>query len=256
MYPDSRRNRKRMLAASVVVLVLFEFDVLTHGLLRSLVRPVGGAVATGAARLAGGIAGSGMFATKAQLAGENLSLKQQLAAQAAQLAAAKVTEDENKQLRALVHLATISPGVTAPVISSFAVSPYGTFTIGAGLTQGVKNGAIVLSPDGLVLGRVSDVQSGEALVSSVFAPNSKVEVLIGDIPLTIRGEGGENGVGAAPRGSRIATGTPVLAPAFGVRALGVVARVEGDETSASVHVFVRSPVTSATLTYVYVETAQ
>lgn len=242
-----------MLIATLAALVLFALDTVSGGAVRAPVRFAGAELMRAANLGAADVAGSGIFATRAHLATENASLKTKLDDLTAYMAAAKAAQAENAQLRAFVHLATTTKGVTAPVLSSFRTSIYGTFLIGAGIEDGLQNGDLVLSPEGFVIGTVTDARAGQSLVTEIFASGSSLDALVGDVPITLTGKGGGYAMGSAPRGSAIASSSPAVAPALGDKPVGYVEHTEGDASSAAVTTYVRSPVNFSTLQFVYVE---
>lgn len=253
---DNRRQRGKLLLATLIVIVLFGIDVLTNGFLRAHVRIAGSAVWRAANGVVRGITGSGILATRSMLARENGALKQRIAQLEERLAAVRAAEVENQELRAIAHMATLQAGVTAPIISSFKASPYGTFLIGAGASEGLQVGATVLSKEGFALGKVIEVAAHQALVKELFASRSKLDTRVGAIPITLLGSGGGNAVGEAPRGSVIATGTPVSAPELSGRLVGLVGKTEGDVSSPSIKVYVRTPINIEAIRFVYVVNVQ
>lgn len=254
--PNDRRARRRLLAATVAIVLLFLIDLIFGGVLRTSVR-IGTNFLWRAGSAAGtSIAHSGLFATRSGLARQNAALQDTVAQLQDRAAAYTVLSAENQQLRALVHLAENAPGITAPVISSFRTSPYGTFLIGAGTADGVRTGALVLTSDGFVIGHVADVSGRSALVIGLFAPGQTIDVLIRGIPVGLKGEGGGKAAGDAPRGVPIVEGDVVVAPSLGQRPVGIVGSVQGSEASAATKLLVRVPVNLEALSFVYVETAQ
>ena len=248
-----KRQRRNLLLATFAVVILFALNYFTGGLVARPLRSIGSTLWRGSNVALTDVAASGVFATKAGLAKQNQTLRQQLAALQERSDAYQALEAENEQLRSLVHLAESAAGITAPVVSSFKTSPYGTFYIGAGALDGVQKDAIVLSAEHFVVGRVTDVSAHQALVTEMFAPQTHIEVLIGSVPVTLTGKGGGNAEGDAPRGSSIATSTAAVAPSLGGRTIGIVGKAEGDTASASVKVYVRSPVNLEQLLFVYVQ---
>lgn len=249
---DNRRKRKRLLFATILVVGILVVDFFSGGMIRKPIRSLASLLWDVVHTTENRVAGSGLLSTRSHLARENQSLKEQISALSQEITMARMLKDENEELRALLHLASVSPGVAAPILS-LKSSLYGTFVVGAGASEGVVEGAIVLSKAGFVVGRVSEVSAHQSLVSDIFAPQASVEVVIAGIPLTLEGSGGGNAAGAAPRGAQIATGTPVVAPSLGQRAVGIVGKTEGDVSSPSVKVYVRTPVNISELSFVYVQ---
>lgn len=251
--PQRKSSRKRQLFfATIAIVLIFAFDVVSGGMLRGIVRGVVTGIWSGTAHVRASITESGYFRSHRSLATENASLKDQVASYQEDAAAYDTLQAENEQLRALVHLAATTAGVTAPVISSFDSSPYGTFLIGAGKSEGIATGSLVLTADGFVVGRVSELHAHKALVQGILASGSDTEVLIGSVAVTLEGRGGGNGRAELPRDVAVATNTPAIAPSLGSRPVGIVGRVESAQASASQTAYVQLPLNLSTLRYVYI----
>ena len=253
---SNRRDRRKLFFATLCIIALFAIDFFTGGFLRAHVRVVGSYVWRAADTIVSGITGSGMFATRSMLASENQKLKQRITELEEHIAAIRAAEAENEELRAIAKVAEREPGITAPIISSYKASPYGTFLIGAGEADGVQAGALIISKEDFVLGEVVEVSAHEALVKEFFASRSRVEARVAGVPVTLAGSGGGNAVGEIPRGSQIATGTPVSVPSLGGRLVGLVGKTEGDVSTPSVKVYIRTPVNIETIRFVYVVRSQ
>jgi cell shape-determining protein MreC len=249
----NRRQRRRLLVATAIVMLVLAADVLSGGKIRSLVREGGTALWRAGSGALAHVGESGFFASRASLSRENQLLKDEIAHLQEQSTGYSTLAAENAQLRAIVHLAQSTPGLTAPVTSSFKASPYGTFVIGAGSGDGVVKDSIVATGDGFVIGRVTDVSVHQSLVKELFAPGASVEASVDGIPVVLKGQGGANAQGDLPRGAKVAVGDPVFASAFGQRAIGIVGAVEARAASASTKIYVRSPVNLEALSFVYVE---
>ncbi|MFM9101734.1 MAG: rod shape-determining protein MreC [Cyanobium sp.] len=87
-------------------------------------------------------------------------------------------EAENARLRGLVGLQQAAPGrLSAPVIAREPGGWWQTLLIGRGALQGVKEGAAVIAPGGLV-GLVSAVTPTTARVTLLTDPSSRVGVWV------------------------------------------------------------------------------
>lgn len=253
--PRPSGNRKRLWASIALVLFLFTIDVFSGGKLRAQLRAGASTLHGWGGAASERVFGSGFFSSRAQLAAQNRSLREQLAQYQERAAAHAVLQEENAELRELVHLVRSAEGVTAPLISSARSSPYGTFLIGAGASEGVARGNIVLTPGGFVIGEVSDVASHTALVREALAPLSKAEATIRGVAVEVEGRGGGNGYAEAPRSLTIGKGDPVTVPAYAGRPIGVVGEVASSSASASQEIFIRIPASLPTLPYVYVSSS-
>ena len=247
-----RNSRKRLIAVTLVVVIVFLADIVSGGKIRAGLRGTYSGVANVGGRMGSAIKGSGIFSTRAGLEAEVASLKEQLAQYEERAAGYGALVQENDQLRAIARIAGDQEGVTAPVISSDRSSPYGTFLIGAGSADGITKGSLVVTPGGFVAGRVSDTGPHTALVSEVFAPDASIDAIIAGTPVALEGRGGENAEGKVPRGIVIPLGSPVVAPAFGNRPVGIVGHVASSSASATEDLLIRLPVNLSALQFVYV----
>lgn len=245
----------RLAAASALIIVLIAADALSGGSVRVLTRTVGSSVWSFGKSTKDAVFASALFRTKRSLSIENAAQKERIAILEEQAAAFGALSSENASLRDLLNVpqtSLASSGITAPVISSFRASPYGTFHIGAGSADGVVEGSLVLSAENFVIGRVSEASTRTSVVSAIFAPDSEIDAVVRGIGITLDGRGGGNARGRIPRQSSVATGDIVIAPSFGGRAVGMVGSVKEDAGGSYTDVFIRLPVNLASLRYVYI----
>ncbi len=249
-------GRQRLLAATVLVLIVFILDILSGGRVRNLVRSASAGVWSAGSGIMHGIGSSGFFSSRRTLQSENDALRKQVAELQENANGFLVLKDENDSLRSLVHIAAAETGITAPIVSSLRSSPYGTFLIGAGANDGVVAGSLVILGDpsgaGFVAGRVRDVGKKTSLVFELFAPDASMDVTIRGAALTAKGQGGENARAEAPRALPVEVGDIVTAPQLGGRAVGIVGGVKSDPSSSHSDVFIGLPVSLSSAPYVYV----
>ena len=248
-----RQNKglKRLYLTTALVIVLYIIDVLSGGTVRTMVRNAGSVIwqlGTGLEKVVGR---SGFISSRRALEAENASLSGQLASLQEKSAAYQVLQDENKVLRGMLHIASSRSGVTAPVISSFRSSPYGTFLIGAGSSDSVVSGDVVLSAENFVIGRVEETSAHSALVRELFASGVSTDALLGKAGVTVEGHGGGNARATMDRDAIVAVGDPVISPIFGGRVIGVVGAVQEDASRAGKVVYIRLPVNLSVLQFVY-----
>ena len=226
--------------------------------MRSLVRFTGSHIWGWGAGIERSISGSGFFSTRRGLLAENAALTEQIAQFQERAAAYRVLKDENNALREMLHVAEITQGknkesgITAPIVSSFRASPYGTFQIGAGTADSVAPGNLVLSAENFVIGRIEATDAHTSLVKGIFAPNTSIDAVIHGVGAAVEGQGGNNARADVPRQAEVAVGDPVISAAFGSRAIGVVGKVSEDPGSAYKRVQIYLPVNLTVLQFVYI----
>lgn len=246
------RGRSTLLFVTVLVLCVFGLDALLGGPFRNFIRGSASYLWTAGTAVRSSTAGSGFFARNSTLAHENESLKRELSLVRERAAAYGALKEENSSLRAMLHFTQTSAGITAPVVSSYHASPYGTFTVSAGVNDAIAPGDLVLSENGFVVGRVSDVGETHTLVKTIFRSASTIDVVIGNAAVSATGEGGGNARVSVPRGIAVNAGDTATSPVLGGLPVGVVGKVEQISATAEQKVFIVLPVNLSTMRFVYI----
>jgi len=245
-------SKRRLIAMTLLVIVLFVFDILSGGKVRALAQSATANISTTSARLFSDLKYSGLFSTRAHLAAQNQALESRVAHYQEQAAAYQALKQENAQLQTLAHLAQDNTGTTTPIVSSPRSSPYGTFLIGAGSADNIKHNALVLTDDGFAIGRVTDVSTHTALVSALFAPDSKINALVGGTSVIFTGQGGDNARAQVPRGVAVSVGDIITSRSVSGRPIGIVGKVESNPADAYSVVLMRLPQNTSSLRFVFV----
>lgn len=248
----AKAGRRRLLAVTALVVVLTLLDLITGGTVRSLIRSATASLWAGTEHVRSSITNTGYFASRHALAEDNAALRNDNTRLREKAAAHDVLRVENEQLRAALNLARNQEGVTAPIVSSFRSSPYGSFIIGRGSNDSISAGDVVVTEGGFVLGTVSDVQEKTAAIESVFSAGKEVDARIGGTAVVVTGAGGGNAHAEVPRGVEVTEGQPVTSPSHGGRALGIVGRIESSPTSPDQKIFIRLPANLTSLHSVFV----
>ena len=254
------RNTHRDTSAARIFFVLallaagvFALDRFSQGSVRGVLQDTGGLVSAAVVSVADALPSAQGFAAHATLVADIQALEDTLARREEQDARFAALRAENEELRELARLAEDeSTGLSAPVLSSFSSSPYGTFVIGAGARHDVRENAVVLTPGGFVLGRVVAVQDRTSTVEALFAPGKETEATIGNVPFLLQGRGGGNARAETPRDASILEGDVVHIPSFGGRPAGFVFEKESASSSAATTLYIRTPANLDTLRYVYI----
>ena len=252
-----RKGRRRLLLATAFVIVVFMVDGFSGGYIRMLVRSAGATLWGTVTGVGESIAGSGVFSTRRALESENATLRQELTEVRLRAAAFDFLKTENGELRRIAQMAESSQGITAPIVSSFRSSPYGTFLIGAGTLSGISVGDLVLIGDssaGFVIGRIDSVSARVAVVKELLAPDESMEGVVNGVSIIFDGHGGGQAQGEAPRDAEIKVGDFMTSPTSGGHAIGVVGKIEEDSGGASMKVFAHVPVSMYEVRFVYVLT--
>ena len=213
-------------------------------------RDVRGSLFAAAETFADGVRGA------SHLAGENRVLREQLNALESALERMKRETEEDRAL--LLSLGrSPSPGerVVGEVIAKPGVLPYDLVLIDIGRDVGVAPGELVFAAGDVPIGTVAEATSHTAKVRLFSSSGEMHETLVGEhsLPATLRGSGGGAFTAELPRDSGLTPGALVFWPGPPVRAMGVIEKVEGDETDPFVAAYVRYLIPLFSLRWVEVE---
>lgn len=249
-----KTGRRRLIAATALIILLILIDIVTGGRVRELSRGVNASLWNAGSGFWQVVGDSAVLRTKRSLEAENGALRERIARLEEASAGIGALREENEALRSLVKVveSAQSRGVTAPIISSRRSSPYGTFHIGAGSRHGVTNGSLVLSDENFVVGRVSDVGESTSVAVELFAPETAIEGSVRGIAFLLEGQGSGNARGKVPRQSAVVVGDIVTSPNLGGRPIGVVGKVLEDEGGSYTQLYIRLPVNLLHMKYVWV----
>ena len=238
-----RQNKERghyvLSAVTLMIVILLVVDFTLDGHLRSRVGEYLSPVAVAFSRAAHSIGEATNFNSRTALIAENKRLQSEIELLKARMTLVDFVSQENTSLRALASLANPN-AISAPVLSSFLSSPFGTFMIGVGSDDGVDTGSIVTTESGFVIGEVMEVGKNSSTALFVFAPQTETEAVVGDISLLVEGRGYTHGRARVPREVPLKVGDVVVAPRFALP-IGVITRVDSSETDIYSTVFLSIP---------------
>lgn len=242
-----------LLFVLLATIAVFAVDTFTGGWIRSYVRTMSSLAWRATAATVTTVDQSGVLRSRTSLVQENDALKQEIIRRDEETARFRALEDENAALQDMVHLVQAHhDGISARVLSSFLVSPYGTFIIQAGKSDGLATGNAVLSPGGFIIGVVSDADAHSSTVQELFAPGNTVQLIAENVAFSADGRGGGNARAEIPRDAKVALGDVVKAHEYAGLPAGVIGSIESASSSATQTLFIRLPVNLDTLTFVYV----
>ena len=193
------------------------------------------------------------------VASEAVLLRAQVAELEAKAADRDLLYKENLDLKA--RLGRTAPDgavrILAAVLLRPPAIPYDTLLIDAGKEHGITEGSLVYAGGSLLIGRVSQVGSGEARVTLFSAPGEKNDALllsaaapISGAPIPLVGQGGGSFIAEMPANANVAAGDYVELPGVEGSLLARVSRVERREEEPLLSVYARLPVNPFELRYV------
>ena len=231
-----------LIAVSVLAVAIFGADALLGGSVRASAQAAAGSLWASAGAAASAIETSGALESKRSLAEENIALRAKLAELQGLTVKNETLAEENQSLRAQVGAV---PEGTEPhtfaVLSYEDASPYGTFVIDGGSSEGVHAGAAVYAEGGVLVGTVSQAGTHTAQVRTLLAPGREVQARVGSsTSATLYGRGGGNGTMRIPRDIEVSEGDLVYYQG-GRSVLGVVGAVASSPADAEKTLFVHLP---------------
>lgn len=177
-------------------------------------------------------------------------------------------EKENQELKSffsrLPGEKTAKEYILASIISKPPQSPYDVLIIDVGQDNGIKNGMRVFAYGDILLGYIVEVASKESKIKLFSFPGEKINVLIQNstggenISVTAEGLGGGNFKIKLPDsievkiGDKI-TGTGLPAQAGGLLILGVVEKIETNQSDPFQKIYFRTPINIRYLSRVLIE---
>lgn len=247
-----RTSRRRLIVASIAVVLVLFIDTYTGQHLRAGVRSIGTGVWNATSHVRSSIRNTGYFSTHRSLAEENAALRAEIELMHERASGYDSVKQENDELRRMLHLTQEQQGVAAPITSSIVSSPYGSFMLGAGSAEGISVGNLVVTAGGYVVGVVKDTGDHVALVREIFAGGVDTDASIHGSAVSVKGHGGGNARAELPRGVDVAVGDVVVAPTLRSRPIGIVGKVDSDPARASQIAYIHLPVNISSIRFVYV----
>lgn len=159
--------------------------------------------------------------------------------------------EENKNLRQVADVESITTEVLARVLSRPPRTHYDTLIVGAGSASGVAVHDIALW-NGVLLGEVIMVTASSATVELYSSPTAEHDVVLGT-PSAVaiaRGLGGGAFEVMIPQGVNVSAGDTVRASTDETLIIGRVVSVSGSATDATKTVYVAAPVSMSEIDFV------
>lgn len=195
---------------------------------------------------------------KGTLVDENRALQQELSQLRREVFLTRTLSTDNERLRALLDRTTTSDNlVSASVIHGERFSPYDTFIIDLGATNGVRPGMLVLTPEGIAVGTISSTQEKTATVTQFSAPDMIVDAMLNatsSFHTVLRGYGSGTMRVSIPRDIEFAVDDTFVLPSFPTYPLGKIVSIEVAPEDAYKILYVRSPVNMYELRFVLIDT--
>ncbi len=145
--------------------------------------------------------------------------------------------------------------VRASIISKPNQSPYDTFLLDAGQTNGVLAGAYIAVNEISLLGTIDTAEANTSTGILFSSPNTKTNARLerSNYDVLLVGRGGGNMIVEVPKEIDTALGDRVLYPAHQNAIIGVIRDITFDDRNANKKLFITLPTNILTLDHVYIE---
>ena len=250
-----RRNntgeRRRLVIATVAVVVIFILDTLTGGTLRGFVQRSAAAVWQGIGTGVHALDYGGWLASRSALARDNANLRAQLAIAQDKIGGYQALHEQYTELEATVNMAgQDAMGVVAHISSPLSLTPNDTFIVDRGARDNVQIGYIAESDAGFVIGSVVSVMPDTALVRKVLSSGVSLRSTVDKNSVMLTMKSG-SAYGHLSHDATVAAGDAVFAPDFGNRPIGVVVSTHSASSSAYTDIYVDLPTNPSALQFIY-----
>lgn len=195
-----------------------------------------------------------IFADKATLASENLSLQQKLDEANLGLLDLDAYKQENDGLKILLGRKDLAEKkVLAVILAKPNQSAYDTLVLDVGKNQGVKAGDSVLAGD-FIIGAVREVYDNYSKAVLASAPGETFTVRVGasGIDTQAQGRGGGNFIIQLPKEIAVKQGDLIKSPGLSPRIFGTVEDIEQNATDPFQFILFKLPVNINSLEWVEV----
>lgn len=239
-----------------LLVALFVFGALffsfTRGLIIRVVAPVW-QVQTNTASKFWSL--TNFFRFKSSLIAENDSLKRQVASDQILIAQAQATESALESFKSgFYRSVATTTGIAAGVLVRPPETPYDVLIVGAGSSDGVKQGSTVTLPEGAHVGSVIETYSKTSKIKLYSASGEKTPAILerNAVPIELVGQGGGAFIFTLPREMSMEVGDKILDPRIEGSLLGVVVDIEVTPTDSFKKVLVRSVATINSIRFVLI----
>jgi cell shape-determining protein MreC len=193
------------------------------------------------------------FAEKKALQEDNDALREKIMELEVKISLDEAVSKENEMLRTAFSAGERNKFLLAFVISRPPFTPYDTIIIDSGSANGVKEGMQVSAFGNVLIGYVTDVfdNMSKIKLSSSFGEETNVFLESLWVPAIAVGKGGENFEITLPRAINVNIGERILTLGRQPMLVGIVERIERQETDPFQKILFRLPINLQYLNQVF-----
>ncbi len=164
---------------------------------------------------------------------------------------------ENEMLQELLgrtHSSVVT--IVATILHGDTFSPYDSFVIDQGSLNGIRENMLVVSQEGVALGKVSTLMKNASIVTLFSAPSMQTSAILyasTTLHTTVQGMGAGTMLISLPRDISTTVGDTVTLPTLETYILGTVLSIEEKPESASKLLYIETPLNTHELRHVLVD---
>ncbi len=196
--------------------------------------------------------------TKQTLINENLILQNNILQLRRENYISQAIIKENETLQKLLdRIDKHTELLPSTIIHNKAYSPYDTFIIDIGASNGVREDMLVITPENIVVGMITKALNDTSTVTQFSAPKITTDIIINSATTThatITGHGAGTMQMQIPRDIMLNINDTIILPSFSTYLIGSIASIETSPVDAYKTIYVRSPLNIYNLRFVLVDT--
>ncbi|MCX6702124.1 MAG: rod shape-determining protein MreC [Candidatus Zambryskibacteria bacterium] len=197
----------------------------------------------------------GYFTSKNSLISNNLSLEEEVSNLKLKKIDYDVLSKEFEDLKNQLGRQTDTPHIVSRVLSKPPYSPYDTFIIDVGSSDGVSLGNRVYISDNIIVGLIKNITPHTSLVELFSNGDGEQEATLSrtGASFVLKGLGGANLELEVPKDTDIVWGDVFLYPKFSPSMIGSVYYIDTNSQSSFKKIYIRVPGNVFSTKYVFVE---
>lgn len=195
-----------------------------------------------------------VFENQKNLLEENAILKEKVSSLELTILSLSRGQTQEEILMELAGRKKSPDTIIAAVLTRPPQSPYDTIIIDAGSRDAIVLGSEVSLSEGPILGKVSEIFPNRAKVKLFSSSGEETGAILerGNVPVTLKGQGGGNFKITLPQDVSVEKGDRILSADISSRLIAVVGEVSSEATDSFKEVLAKSPTNIFNLRFVFV----
>lgn len=195
------------------------------------------------------------FESRENLAKENIELKNKLHELETKLLLYEVLEKENADMKEILGRHDKERFTAGYILSRPSVSPYDVLVVDVGSEAGIEKGMAATVYGDIVIGYIEEVFAKNSKIKLISFPKNETNAvaLSSNIPVAAIGKGGGNMEIILPKDAEIKEGERIVTMGGEPMLVGIVEKIQSDESDPFQKLLLRIPVNLQELRYVMIK---